>query len=70
MQQTKQASNNSNKKYGGAFYVRMDTETEAALRDVVKLSERNKSDAIRWCIRQMKSNLAAGTKSAMKSTGT
>jgi hypothetical protein len=48
----------------------MDTETEAALRDVVKLSERNKSDAIRWCIRQMKSNLVAGKLSAMKSIGT
>ncbi len=67
MKQTKQVSN---KKYDGAFYLRMDNETEAALRDVVKLSERNKSDAIRWCIRQMKSNLAAGTKPVMKSAGT
>jgi hypothetical protein len=66
MKQTKQVSS---KKYGGAFYVRMDTETETALRDVTKITERNKSDAIRWCIRQMKSNLAAGN-SAMKSAGT
>lgn len=45
--------------YKGALYVRMDAETKRALREVVKLSERNQSDALRWSIRQMARQLKA-----------
>jgi len=63
----KQNNKVSKARYTGVEIIRTDTETEAALRAVMKLTERNKSDAIRWCIRQMKSNLSAGTKPVMKS---
>lgn len=58
------------KRYGGALFVRMDTDTEAALSEVAKLTERNKSDAIRWCVRQMKQSLTTGKKPVMKSERT
>jgi predicted transcriptional regulator len=52
--------------YKGALYVRMDAETERALREVVKLSERNQSDALRWSIRQMARQLKGETVSYMQ----
>lgn len=47
--------------FTGALYARMDIETARALREVMKLTERQQSDALRWSIRQTARNLKAGS---------
>lgn len=61
----------SKAKYTGVEVVRMDKATTDALNTIVELADRNKSDAMRWSIRQMAAALSADKKlSAMKSKGT
>ncbi len=39
--------------YQGAIFIRVDEKTAKELRDVMKITERNQSDAIRWSVRQI-----------------
>ena len=61
----------SKAKYTGIEIVRMDVDTTNALNQLAKLTERSKSDAMRWSIRQMVTTITAEKKlSAMKSKAT
>lgn len=55
--------------YTGAVFVRMDIETVRALREVVKLTERNQSDALRWSVRQMAMTLKSDSASVRGAHG-
>lgn len=60
----------SKAKYTGVEIVRMDVITANALQAIAKITDRNKSDAMRWSIRQMAATLTAEKNSAMKSKET
>ena len=55
--------------YTSAVFVRMDIETVRALREVVKLTERNQSDALRWSVRQMEKTLKSDSASVRGAHG-
>ncbi len=63
------AEKTSKATYTGVLILRTDTATNDALNELARLSERNKSDAVRYAIRQTVNQLSAKQKTAMKSAG-